>query len=132
MSRTIEISRENWASYLNEISRLAKSRPIRLETIDRELGAQEMANQLPLIGFDLETKGSAAGIIDISVTAGGTRGELDHRIERPARMYMKLSDGGQLECLEIEDEAGAKTLAFFDQLLELPAHLAGAEAQPSP
>lgn len=112
MGRTIEIPRETWAVYFDNLSKRALSAPIRLEVENRDIGDQEMTRRLPLVGLDLEMKGSEAG--DIEVTVGDERRELMHHIDNPVRVYLKVDDDGNIDCMEIEDQDDGKTLIFFE------------------
>jgi hypothetical protein len=119
MARTLEIPRERWREYLEQLSRRAQAQPIRIEVQNRDIGAQEMARKLPLVGIELETKGSELG--DIEVTVGDSREQFTHDIDEPTRMYLKVDDAGNMDCLEIEDGGGGKTLVFFERYPGLPA-----------
>lgn len=112
MGRTIEIPRQTWAVYFDNLNERALSTPIRLEVENRDIGDQEMTRRLPLVGIDLETKGSEAG--DIEVTVGNERQEFMHHIDNPTRVYLKVDDDGNIDCMEIEDQDNGKTLVFFE------------------
>ena len=112
MGRTIEIPRRTWAVYFENLSKRALSTPIRLEVENRDIGDQEMTRRLPLVGIDLEVKGSEAG--DIEITVGDERQEFMHHIDNPTRVYLKVDDDGNIDCMEIEDQDNGKTLVFFE------------------
>lgn len=112
MGRTIEIPRQTWAVYFDNLNKRALSEPIRLQVENRDIGDQEMTRRLPLVGIDLETKGSEAG--DIEVTVGNERQEFMHHIDNPTRVYLKVDDDGNIDCMEIEDQDNGKTLVFFE------------------
>lgn len=112
MGRTIEIPRQTWAVYFDNLNKRALSEPVRLEVENRDIGDQEMTRRLPLVGIDLETKGSEAG--DIEVTVGDERQEFTHAIDNPTRVYLKVDDDGNIDCMEIEDQGDGKTLVFFE------------------
>ena len=112
MGRTIEIPRETWAVYFDNLSKRALNEPVRIEVENRDIGDQEMTRKLPLVGIDLDTKGSEAGAIEVSV--GDERRELMHRIDNAVRVYLKIDDDGNIDCLEIEDQDDGKTLLFFE------------------
>ncbi|WNG55184.1 hypothetical protein F0U59_10640 [Archangium gephyra] len=112
MGRTIEIPRETWAVYFDNLSKRALNEPVRIEVENRDIGDQEMTRKLPLVGIDLETKGSEAGAIEVSV--GDERRELMHRIDNAVRVYLKIDDDGNIDCLAIEDQDDGKTLLFFE------------------
>lgn len=129
MRQTIEIPKEGWTSYLDALNRRAAGHPVRVELEDEELGSQEVARLLPLQEIGFESRGSAEGSIDIRV--GFDSGELLHRIAHPRRVFVEQNDEGELLCMEIEGEDGAKTLVWSEHLPELPA-LAGAPPSPAP
>lgn len=112
MGRTIEIPRETWAVYFDNLNQRALSTPIRIEVENRDIGDQELTRRLPLVGIELETKGSEQG--DIEVTVGSEGQELMHPIDNPVRVYLQVDDGGNIACLEIEDQDNGKTLIFFE------------------
>jgi hypothetical protein len=76
-----------------------------------EVGAQELVHALPLLGIDVEPRGSGLG--DIELTLGDERQDFLHRISRPVQVYLKIDEHGDLDCLAIEDRSGARTLVFF-------------------
>ncbi|QRN95592.1 DUF5335 family protein [Archangium violaceum] len=119
MARTIEIPRENWAVYFERLGRQAQAYPVRIEVENQDIGDQEMARRLPLMGIDLETKGSESG--DLEVTVGDADQNFMHHIDDPVRVYLKVEDSGNIDCMEIEDAANGKTLIFFERHPGLPA-----------
>jgi Family of unknown function (DUF5335) len=119
MARTIEIPRENWSSYFDDLGRRASAYPVRIEVENRELGAQEMARKLPLVGIELERKGSERG--DIEVTVGDAGEQLLHHIDNPRRVFLRMDESGNIDCIDIEDEANGKTFIFFERYPGLPA-----------
>jgi hypothetical protein len=119
MARTIEIPRENWAVYFERLGRQAQAYPVRLEVENEDIGDQEMARRLPLVGIALETKGSEVG--DLEVTVGDADQNFMHHIDDPRRVYLKVEDSGNIDCIEIEDGANGKTLIFFERHPGLPA-----------
>ncbi|HYO51417.1 DUF5335 family protein [Archangium sp.] len=112
MGRTIEIPRQTWTVYFDGLNKRALGQPIRIEVENRDIGDQEMVRRLPLLGFDLETKGSEAG--DMEVTVGDERQEFMHHIDDPTRVYLLVDDEGNIDCIEIEDQDDGKTLIFFE------------------
>lgn len=123
---THEIPKDQWTQWLTLLTRQGADRPIRIEVENRDIGDQLVGRQLPLIGIALDEAGSEAINIEVSATEPDG-GWLGHRIEWPMRLYMRMRDGGEVECLEIEDARGGKTLIFFEQPLALPR----GEARPS-
>ncbi len=119
MAHTIEIPKGNWAVYFDRLGREARSYPVRIEVENRDIGDQQMARKLPLVGIDLETKGSEVG--DIEVTVGDAGDNFMHHIDEPTRVFLKTDDGGNIDCIEIEDRSNGKTLIFFERYPGLPA-----------
>ena len=119
MANTIEIPREHWAVYFERLGRQAQTYPVRIEVENQDIGDQEMARRLPLVGIDLETKGSEVG--DIEVTVGDADQNFMHHIDGPTRVYLMVDDSGNIDCIEIEDGAEGKTIIFFEKHPGLPA-----------
>ncbi len=118
MTRTIEIPRVRWPQFLKEINQNVGSRAIRVEVENLELGDQEMANLLPLLGMDFDP-GHEPEPASIEILAGEGVDEFEHRIEGPTRMYALVNDAGDIVSLSIEDGSGGKTIVYFEML---PAH----------
>jgi len=133
MGRTIEIPKQQWHVYLDNLNKRALGQPIRVEVENREIGDQVMTRQLPLVGIDLDMKGSEAGSIE--VTVGDERQELSHVIEDPMRVYLKVNDDGNIDCMEIEDQDNGKTLIFFEGSgvpVQFQPDTLGAAVEPAP
>ena len=114
MIRTVEIPRERWLEFLQMIHRMALGRPVRLEVARRELGDQEMSDKLPLLGLDLELKGSGRG--ELIVAVGSDRGELTHVIERPMRIAVGLNEGDEPQWIAVDERDEAVTIIHFERL----------------
>jgi hypothetical protein len=119
MARTIEIPRSNWSVYFERLGRQAQTYPVRIEVENRDIGDQEMARKLPLVGIDVETKGSELG--DIEVTVGDADQNFMHHIDGPSRVFLSVDDSGNIDCIAIEDGDNGKTLIFFERHPGLPA-----------
>ena len=116
MHQTREIPREGWAAYLAGLSRHEHGHAVRIELENEGLGAQHLAERLPLRAISWEPRGSEAGAISVQVGRDGE--ELTHWIGAPTRVYAEESEDGELACLDIETgaEPGSKTLVFFEPL----------------
>ncbi len=112
MERTTEIPPQGWLNYFAGLSRRALSHPVRVEVESMQMGAQELVHALPLLGIDVEPRGSELGAIEI--TLGDEDQDFLHRIARPVQVYLKIDDNGDLDCLCIEDRSGTRTLLFFE------------------
>ncbi|CAM4032939.1 hypothetical protein G4177_01855 [Corallococcus sp. ZKHCc1 1396] len=130
-----EIPRDQWASYLADISRRVRNERVRVESIVRaqpstrtqrvtleslseQTGDQDIARSLPLVEISLELKGSDTGAVQIIV--GHDDDAITHRVLEPERISAEVdSDSGALECLEIIERGSGKLLVFFERELDV-------------
>jgi Family of unknown function (DUF5335) len=115
------IERSQWKTFLEEFSKRNQLRPTRLEVIG-EIGAQEEEQFLPLIGVSFETKGDAAGSVEV-ILGGETAEEprhLTHTISKVERIAPLIGTTTVEDGLGFEDKEGGKTLLRFEILPELP------------
>jgi uncharacterized protein DUF5335 len=118
------IEQNRWQSFLDDFTKRNQFRATRLEEIGEEVGAQEEEAFLPLIGVNLETKGSEAGSV-VVILGGKSAGDMRHverHIENVQRITPLIGDtSGVEEGLGFEDSEGARTLLLLEQMPELPA-----------
>ncbi len=110
-----------WKSFLEEFSKRNQFRATRLEVVG-EIGAQEEEEHLPLVGVTFESKGSAAGSVEIvlgSEVAGDAR-RVEHSIPKVDRIAPIIGNDGLENGLGFEDQEGAKTLLIFEKLPQIP------------
>ena len=114
------IERNQWQTFLDEFSKRNQLRTTRLEVIG-EIGAQEEEQFLPLLGVSFETKGDAAGAVEVML--GGETAEeprhLTHTINQVERIAPLIGTTSLEEGLAFEDKEGNKTLLRFEMLPEL-------------
>src|SRR5688500_16544194 len=106
---TREIPRAAWRPWLAELERRGAGAPVHVEADGPSIGEVDAGRHLPFAGIGLQ-----AGAVVLRVRTDGR--ELEHRIERPSRIYARFTAGGGLECLDIEDTAGTKVLVEFERL----------------
>ena len=114
------IERELWKTFLDEFSKRNQLRATRLEVIG-EIGAQEEEVYLPLVGVSFESKGAAAGSVEI-ILGGETAKEprhLTHLIPNVQRIAPLLGTTSLEDGLGIENQEGTKTLLRFKALAEI-------------
>ena len=119
------IERDQWKSFLDEFSKRNQLRATRLEVVG-ELGAQEEEEYLPLVGVSFETKGTAAGNVEVILGGESAADErhVEHMISKVQRIAPLIGVRGFEDGLGFEDQEGGKTLLLFENLPEL------AEAEP--
>ena len=115
------VDRNQWKPFLDEFSKRNQMRPTRLEVIGSSIGAQEEEKFLPLVGVSIETKGDAAGSVEIILGGETAREErhLDHTVRNVERIAPLIGTTGLEEGLGIEDSEAVKTLLRFETLPEL-------------
>src|SRR2546421_3251014 len=115
------IERDHWKSFLDEFSKRNQMRATRLEVVG-ELGDQEEEEHLPLVGVSFETKGTAAGSVEIILGGASPEDErrVDHTISNVQRIAPLIGVTGVEDGLGFEDQEGGKTLLLFERLAELP------------
>src|SRR5262245_32602471 len=115
------IEPRRWKSFLEEFSKRNQFRATRLEVVG-ESGAQEEEHYLPLVGVTFESKGSAAGSVEVILggqSAADTR-HFEHTIPKVDRIAPIIGREGLEDGLGFEDQEGAKTLLIFQKLAEIP------------
>ena len=123
-----EIERNQWKTCLDEFSKRNQSRSTRLEVIGIDIGAQEEEKYLPFIGISFESKGSAAGSVEIHL---GDETSADSRlvnrfIPNVEHIYPITGLNSVEDGLGIEDKDQIRTLLLFEKLREIPANTSDA------
>jgi len=119
----VETNRSSWKDFLDDFSKRHALRPARIEIFGEEIGARELGDVLPFVGVSYETKGDAAGSVEV-VLGGETAADqrhLTHLIPSVEHIYPYLDAAGIEQGIEIEASDGTKTLLRFEVLPELEA-----------
>ncbi len=115
------IEQDQWKSFLDEFSKRNQLRATRLEVVS-ELGDQQEEEYLPLVGVSFESKGSAAGSVEI-ILGGETAADerhVEHIVNNVQRIAPLIGRTGLEDGLGLEGKEGGKTLLLFERLSELP------------
>ena len=115
------IEQDQWKSFLDDFSKRNQLRATRLEVVG-EFGDQEEEEYLPLVGVSFETKGTAAGSVEVILGGESPADErrVDHIINNVLRIAPLIGVTGFEDGLGFEDQEGGKTLLLFERLPELP------------
>jgi hypothetical protein len=109
-----EIPREQWISFFNDFSKQHEGWIVTLEVIGSDLGDQEEAAGLPLVGISADVK---AGENRIVITIGGrSDADVNRIIEKPQRVWLKPPQGVADKAVEIESGDGTMTLVSFQYI----------------
>lgn len=104
---TEKVPRERWIEFLDEFSRRHEGWRVSLEVLGLEVGAQTEVRDMPLRGITADRNG-------ISVFLGGARDlGLEKLIARPAELWVRTTEQGADESLEIRVEDGNAILLRF-------------------
>jgi hypothetical protein len=114
--RTREIPTLQWSDFLDRFSRSHDGAPVTIEIFGPEIGTHTEVRRSTLRGVTSDHHGQPA--IDILV---GTEhdGHVDHRVARPRRIYVGLTEAEMDEILGIEDDDGNTTVVRLLQPLLL-------------
>jgi Family of unknown function (DUF5335) len=122
MAVTREIPTTDWKTYLRSFEELNAGRLVRLETaIPAGEGEPVLGEHQPLIGLELEFKGSDAPAIIITLGDPETQTpSLTHFVQQPTRLWVEEDDGGLARAVQIESREEGKTLLLFEVEQALP------------
>lgn len=109
-SRTL--TKPEWQSYCNRISRSLEGRQVQIEIVGLALGDQKLAAKwLPLLGITYDPKGD---LVEIALEG------LDHLIAKPREISVREGAEG-LESMEIVDADQARQIVRLTQPVRLSA-----------
>lgn len=122
---TVEIPRETWPAYFNDLARLYQGWATTVEVLAGELGDQLAADGLPLQGISYEYKGgSQAGDVLVEVGDAGMPFET-HLVRRPRAVRAAATQPGTETDIEIESGDGVTTIVRLRRRRELPGRAQG-------
>jgi hypothetical protein len=105
-----EISRSEWGSFLRGFSQAHEDWLVTVRIVSPDLGSEVQARDLPLEGIVADPKGTGP----ISIHLGrDPKGNLEHEVPHPTHVWVRLSDEGAEEGIEIESRDGIRTVAEF-------------------
>ena len=118
-TETLEIRKDKWREYFEDLGRIYGGWAVTLELLLGELGDQRRIDNLPLRGLSYETKGSQAG--DILVETGDLNLPSEvHHIHRPTAVRASAIQPGAEIDLEIESEEGETSVIRIRRRPGLP------------
>ena len=113
--QTREITREQWIKYFDDFSKNHEGWVVTLEVIGSDLGDQEEASGLPLVGISADVK-DRENRIEI-IVGGRPDADVTRFIDTPKSVWVKESGIPGDEAVEVESEDGTKTLLNFHRVL---------------
>ncbi|PYS94242.1 MAG: hypothetical protein DMF64_01205 [Acidobacteria bacterium] len=109
---TREIPRAEWPAFFESFSRQHEGWLATVEVLGQEIGAQEEAHELPLIGITAELKGGDKDTVSI-IVGKAADDHVTHTITEAAHVRLEQTASGADEALQIESASGAATLIRF-------------------
>ena len=108
---TQEIARQEWCEFFDGFSRRHRGWLVTLEMLGPDLGDMIEARQMPLAGITVEPGDD--GETQIEISAGDkAAAHISHTITAPKHIWLKQTEEGADEALEIESEGCAVLLRF--------------------
>lgn len=105
-----EIPRSEWGSFLRGFSQGHEDWLVTLRIANPDLGSVVQARDLPLEGIVFDPEGSGP----VSIYLGrDPEANLEHDVTHPTHVWVRLSDEGAEEGIEIESTDGIRTTAEF-------------------
>lgn len=88
---TQEIAQADWATFAADFTKEHQGKMATLEALDTDLGDQYAAENLPFVGITMETKGSDAGALII--TLGTEEADtLERHVQSPKSLQVHATD----------------------------------------
>jgi hypothetical protein len=112
--QTRDIPREQWVRFFDDFSKNHEGWIVTLEVLGADIGDQEEANNLPLVGISADLK-ARENRVEI-IVGGRPDVDLTRIIERPKHIWVKEPGLPGDEAMEIESEDGIKTILNFHRI----------------
>ena len=109
---TREIPREEWNAFFEMFSKQHEGWLATVEVLGRDIGAQEEAHELPLVGITADLKGGDADAVSIIVGKAAAE-HITHTVTGVAHVWLEQAESGADEALQIEGANGTTTLLRF-------------------
>lgn len=107
--QTEEIRRDEWSNFFDSFSREHAGWLATIEIIGTDVGAQEEANDLPLVGITADLKGTGKNSIAI-IVGEAADDHITHSIAEPKSIRFEKAEGGSDVSFQFEATDGATTL----------------------
>ena len=112
--QTRDIPREQWVRFFDDFSKSHEGWIVTLEVLGSDIGDQEEADRLPLVGISADVK-AHENRIEI-IVGGRPDADVTRFINTPKRVWVKESGILGDEAIEVESEDGIKTLLNFHRI----------------
>jgi hypothetical protein len=108
---TREVSRNEWTSFFDVFSKQHEGWIASLEILGDEVGAQAEAVELPFEGISVSAESEPQSLV---INLGRTAEDhVSHTVKRPRHVWLRQTEEGANDSLEIVEEGSQKTLLRF-------------------
>jgi len=104
---TKKIARERWKDWCDTFTNGNAGRPISIEIVDNEEGAETLAEDVAFVAIDFDPAGKGD---DFVISYGAEATPTRHIVEAPVVLWQGQDVNGRVVALEIEDEEGGHTI----------------------
>jgi len=108
---TVELPKEEWERYFDELSKNLPAVEAQLEVVDKELGDQIEVEYSPLTGLSYDPKDD---VFEIQFTE-----KHDHLVYHPKQVFIE-EEGGKIVAVEVVDGEGTRHILRLKPALPLP------------
>lgn len=111
---TQQIPQNQWNNFLAEFSAHNQKRNVTIDLESNELGPQRLVDSRPLLSVETDLKDKLDPVITVIAgdPEGGEPAALTHQVMDPKAIWIKESDGGEAEALDIEASEGRTIIQF--------------------
>ena len=108
---TREVTRNEWTDFFDVFSKQHEGWIASLEILGDQVGAQTEAIELPFEGISVSTEDEPQSLV---INLGRTADDhVSHTVERPQHVWLRQTEEGANDSLEIVEEGNQKTLLRF-------------------
>lgn len=108
---TREVTRNEWTKFFDVFSKQHEGWIASLEILGDQIGAQAEAVELPFEGISVSSEDEPQSLV---INLGRTAEDhVSHTIERPRHVWLRQTEEGANDALEIVEEGNQKTLLRF-------------------
>ena len=109
---TREIPREEWNAFFEMFSKQHEGWLATVEVLGRDIGAQEAAHELPLVGITAELQGTNGDAVSI-IVGKAAADHVTHTVAGATHVRLEQAESGADEALQVEAADGTTTLVRF-------------------
>ena len=109
---TQHLPEAEWGSFLDEVSRQFESGLVSVDVSGDGLSNAPVITELPLLGIQLNTKGSDSGSITMIAGADADTA-ISHTVPSPTQIHVARDAGGAVAAIQIDAPDPAQTQVHF-------------------